>query len=145
MLVELAKRLSEPHRREQEMRRHLITAAIVVLGLSLASATAFAAKGGKGGHTSSGSSAAWVSADPNPAVSGQQVELSGCGYAFKPVEVTVTSDTGATQMFWVGMWANGCMDTAYFTAGQSGGYTIQVWQANSPKLDLMASTSLTVS
>jgi hypothetical protein len=117
-----------------------ITLVALLLALVVAVTPALADKGGN--HATS--SSATVSANPNPATAGSRVYLSGCGYTFQPVYVTVTGSDGSSQSFYVGMWSNGCLDNAYFIAGATGTYTIQVWQANSPKLDLMATASLNV-
>jgi len=125
------------------MRRNLVTTAIVVVGLVLATTSAFAAKGGHGGKGGSGS--ATLTASPSAVVSGASVELSGCGYEFEPVELDVTNNaTGATQIYWAGMFASGCFSTA-FTAGAAGSYTINAIQHSSANGTVKASASLVVS
>jgi hypothetical protein len=114
-----------------------ITAALALVVV----APGLAAKGGKAASTPSPSSA-WVSASPNPATVGSDVTLTGCGYAFAPVSVTVTQPNGSTITFWIGMWSTGCLDTAYFVPSQHGTYTIQVFQGNNSAP--AASTSVTV-
>jgi hypothetical protein len=132
------------------MRRYLVTAAVVALAGALAVAPALAGKGGNGHGNGKGNggggttSSATLTASPSPAVSGDTVVLSGCGYEFEPVELDVTNTaTGATEVYWAGMWASGCFSTA-FTAGDAGSYRIDAIQHSSPSGTVMASTSLEV-
>src|SRR5262245_43180064 len=124
----------------------------IFIGLFLAGAlvlvpTALAGKGGNG-HGGGGGNAepspAWVGASPTPAAVGDRVWLSGCGYQFTSVQVRITAPSGSAQSYFVGMWSTGCMDTNYFVAREAGTYHVEVWQANSKNLVLMASTSLSV-
>jgi hypothetical protein len=128
------------------MRRHLITTAIVVVGLVLATSSAFADKGG-GGHNNGGTkgSAPTVTASPNPGTVGQPVFVSGCGFAFEPVVLQVVQPDGYIQNYNVAMWANGCMDSAYFVPTETGTYTVNILQNSGHNLAIVATTQESVS
>ena len=128
------------------MIRRTLTGLLLVVALAIAPA-ALAGKGGNGhanGGGNAGTSPAWVDASPNPAAVGDHVWLSGCGYQLKSVQFRVTAPSGSSQSYFVGMWSTGCMDTNYFVAREAGTYRVEVWQANSKNLALMATTSLSV-
>jgi len=129
--------------KENLVNRHLALTLCVIGALVATAVPALAAKGGKGGgHSGTGppASSAWVSASPNPATVGGHVNLTGCGYSFAPVSVTVTQPNGSIVSFSIGTWSTGCLDTAYFAATQAGIYTIQVFQGTSSPV---ASTTVT--
>jgi|tagenome__1003787_1003787.scaffolds.fasta_scaffold20345804_2 hypothetical protein len=123
------------------MRKHLVTTAIAVMAAVLLVAPAFAGKG----HAGLASASASLTATPNPATVGSHVNVSGCGYQFAPATVQIVHPTGRVESFGVGMWSSGCLDTAYFVPSEPGTYTVQVLQSNGRTMDLLASTSVTVS
>jgi hypothetical protein len=126
------------------MIRRLAGIAALVLAIALVPA-ALAAKGGNGKGNGGGSSpsAAWVSASPDPASAGSQVDLKGCGYLVEPIQVRVINSNGDTQIYGAGVWNTGCF-SGYFVATEAGTYTIEVWQLASKELHLKASTTLSV-
>lgn len=124
--------------------RNIVTLVALSVGLAV-SAPAFAGKGGNGhGGGSTSNSSTTLTANPSSAVTGSTVVLSGCGYEFEPVELDVTNNaTGATTVYWAGMWASGCFSTS-FPAGPAGSYTINAIQHSSANGTVKASTGLTV-
>jgi len=110
----------------------VFAAAAVSLSAPAGGDSVFAAKGGNGrGNNAVVTTAAWVSATPgNAAAWGSRVDINGCGFAFAPVEVRVAHPAGTSEAFMVGVWANGCMSSTYFTTQEPGIYTIEVYQAS---------------
>ena len=90
---------------------------------------------------------AWVTVSPGTvAAGGARVDLRGCGYDIKPVQLRVTHSAGYTEVFGTGMWNTGCFST-YFTTAEAGTYTISVYESQRSKRQpwvLAASTELTV-
>ena len=123
----------------------LLVVSLAVLALALVPAAGLAAKGGNGGDTST--TAAWVSVSPNPAPAYSRVDLDGCGFEVKPVQVRVVHSAGYTEVYGAGVWSPGCVDT-YFSTAEPGTYTVEVWQSSGNRkrstLTLRASTVLTV-
>jgi hypothetical protein len=129
-------------RKEVPMIRRVVHAAgigMVVLAVAL-SPTALAEKGGNG---KPGDSEAWVSASPNPASAGTRVNLEGCGYEVEPVQVRVVDSAGQTQTYGAGVWNTGCF-SGYFTSGEAGAYTVEVWQHASKRLHFLSSATFSV-
>jgi hypothetical protein len=130
----------------------LLVLSLAVLALALVPAAGLAAKGGNGAQGGSGgdtsTTAAWVSASPNPAPAYSRVDLDGCGFEVKPVQVRVLHSAGYTEVYGAGIWSPGCLDTYLLTA-EPGTYTVEVWQSSGNRkrstLTLRASTVLTVS
>lgn len=126
---------------------------VAALALALAVPTALAAKGGNGNGNGGGNGggnsggSAWVSASPNPAAAGGDVVwVTGCGFSTDhAVELRVVHSAGYTEAWGVGVWyEGGCMNPTPITTSEAGTYTIEVHQQNSPRLALVASTSLSV-
>jgi hypothetical protein len=119
--------------------------ALITASATLGAGPALAGQGGKGGDTST--TTAWVSASPNPALAYSRVELDGCGFEVKPVQLRIVHSAGYTETYGAGVWSPGCIDT-YFSTAEAGTYTIEVWQSTGNKrrstLTLKASTVLTV-
>ena len=90
---------------------------------------------------------AWVTASPGTvAAGGARVDLTGCGYDIKPVQIRVTHSAGYTEVFGTGMWNTGCFST-YLTTAEAGTYTIDVYESQRSKRQpwvLAASTTLSV-
>ena len=75
----------------------LLVLSLAVLALALVPAAGLAAKGGNGGDTST--TAAWVSVSPNPAPTYSRVDLDGCGFEVKPVQVRIVHSAGYTEVY----------------------------------------------
>lgn len=115
------------------MRRIVLFAVFASIAATLTVAPALAGKGGnKGGGGSGGGGTlnASVTATPNPATVGQVVSVSGCGFAFAPVVLSVVHPDGSVENWNVGMWANGCMDGAGFIPRSAGTYTVNILQGS---------------
>jgi hypothetical protein len=129
----------------------LFVLSLAVLALALVPAAGLAAKGGNGAQGGSGgdpsTTAAWVSASPNPAPAYSRVDLDGCGFEVKPVQLRIVHSAGYTEFYGAGVWSPGCIDT-YFSTAEPGTYTVEVWQSSGNRkrstLTLRASTVLTV-
>lgn len=128
-------------------RRHYLIPALAALALAMA-VPAFAGKGGNGNGKGGGNGdrTAWVTASPNPAsAGGSRVWVQGCGYDVDhSVELRVVHSAGYTEAWGVGVWYTGCMNPTPLTTSEAGTYRIEVYQQNSPRLDLMATASLAV-
>lgn len=134
----------------------LLVLSLTVLALALVPAAGLAAKGGNGAQGGSGggggaeppTSAAWVSVSPNPAPAYSRVDLDGCGFEVKPVQLRIVHSAGYTELYGAGVWSPGCIDT-YFSTAEPGTYTVEVWQSSGNRkrstLTLRASTVLVVS
>ena len=120
----------------------IVLLVVATLGVGVPSAVA-----GGGGQDGGSDTPAWVTASPDPAVAGgSRVDLSGCGYEFKPAEIRIVHSSGYTEIFGVGMWYTGCFST-YFHTREAGTYTIDVYQKQrNPRRPMLlkASTTLTV-
>ena len=132
------------------MRKPALFALILVLMIgALTAGPALAAKGS--GHktqptpTHAPTGSATLVATPNPAVVGQQVWLSGCGYLFEPAQERITQPDGTVLTYSVGVWSTGCLDNSYFVPKQQGNYTVQIFQKSGKTTSQMASTVVTVS
>jgi hypothetical protein len=126
------------------MRRIVLFAVFASLAATLAVAPALAGKGGNkgggGGNGGGGTLNASVTATPNPATVGQVVSVSGCGFAFAPVVLSVVHPDGSVENWNVGMWATGCMDGAGFIPRSSGTYTVNIRQGSA----VVATTTVNV-
>jgi hypothetical protein len=125
-------------------RRIAFTAAVTGLVLALVPV----ALGGRSSSTSTSTSPAWLTASPDPAAAGgSRVELDGCGFEVRPVQVRIVHSAGYTEIYGAGIWSPGCIDTYFYTA-EAGTYTIEVYQSTGTKkrttLVFKASTVLTV-
>ena len=117
----------------------ILGALVIGVGVMLTGApgnasSALAARGGNGhGHTTQATVTAWVSATPGDvAAGGARVDVSGCGYAFVPVEIRIVhSAAGGTEAFMVGVWNTGCMAGTYFVTQEAGIYTVEAYQGAS--------------
>ena len=119
----------------------ILLLAAVILGVPSATAAAAGKSADQAPETS-----AWVSASPDPAPAGSRVDLTGCGFEFKPAHLHITHPGGYVEVLAVGMWNTGCFST-YFRPGQAGAYKIDVYQAQrNPRkpMVLKASTTLSV-
>jgi hypothetical protein len=120
-----------------------IARATQIGALALALVLVPAALAAKGGNGKPAPSAAWVTASPSPATAGGRLDLEGCGYLVEPVQIRIIHSSGLTETYGAGVYNTGCF-SGYVTAGEAGTYTVEVWQASSPKLNLKASTTLDV-
>lgn len=138
----------------------LVVLSLAVLALALVPAAGLAAKGGNGNGPGGGSkpgggggggtppNTASVSVSPDPAASGGgRVDVTGCGYEFRVVELRIEHSAGYTETYTNGVWADGCMNPTYFLTSEPGTYTINVYQSGAKRNSgsvLKASTTLTV-
>jgi hypothetical protein len=118
---------------------------VSLLVVGLMAGTAFAARGGTGGHKGSGgttSTSATVSVDPNIVAVGAYYTVSGCGYkAGAPLDIKLYSAT-ATLVLFTGGDASGCFSMSNNTWTASA-IRVEAWQYTG-KWALMATTSFTV-
>jgi hypothetical protein len=130
------------------MKRRTLLKVVVVLALTVAAPSAFAAQGGNGGGPGEAASPASVAASPSPAApNGTRVYLAGCGYEFKVARVKISHSAGYVEEFDWGMASTGCLVSGYFLTREAGTYSVDVYQSQrNPRKPfvLKASTTLTV-
>lgn len=127
------------------MKRPGLILFLLLAAVTFGGPSAVAAAAGKAADEGPVTSA-WVSASPDPASAGGRVDLTGCGFEFKPAQLRITHPDGYVEIFGVGMWNTGCFST-YFHVADAGTYTIDVYQAQrNPRkpMVLKASTTLSV-
>jgi len=115
---------------------------VVVLVSALVAVPAYA-----GGHQTTSTSRASVSASPNPVASGgSSYTLSGCGYVLGKSVNVVVNEPKAMLFTSVGTDSSGCMRLMLWTGDAPATYAISTYQQlrGGTKQTLMASTSLQV-
>ena len=128
------------------MRRLIFVALSAAIFATLAVTPALAGKGGNGGGGGGGNSTNGpsVTASPSSGTVGQPVYISGCGFAFEPVVLSVVNPSGSVQNYNVAMWSTGCLAGGGFVPTERGDYTLNILQANHGQTVTVASTTVNV-
>ena len=118
----------------------LALAAVLALGLLVSSSVASPIDGGRTATKGNGpsSTAAWLSASPNPVAAWSAYTITGCGFVVGK-QVTIVINNGT--FYAVGVTADGCLSPSTWWADGPGSYRIDAYQRLKGRKQILMATT----